>query len=226
MDAVYICRHGNNEELRYSLRTVHNLKEVNNVWVIGGKPHWYTGNFIPVNASNKYMHAVTNLHVLTKTAQISEEFILMNDDFYVIKPVDKMLTYNEGFLLNKIVKYNQFNPNSKYTNKLKKTHLLLKDKLGREPLSFELHTPMKMTKKGLSKALKHDVLWRSYYGNMFNVDTVEAQDVKIYRHGARDPNKYNYRNKDFPFISSEDRSFMFVRDKMLGLYKNPSQYEG
>ena len=126
MDAVYICRHGNNEELRYSLRSIENLKEVNNVWVIGGKPNWYVGNHIPVQSSTKYTHAITNLHVLTRQKQISEEFILMNDDFFVIKPVDKLETYHEGLLLDKIIKYQKFNPNSKYTNWLKKTHLFLK----------------------------------------------------------------------------------------------------
>lgn len=227
MDAVYICREGNNEELRYSLRTIHNLKEVENVYVIGGKPNWYKGEYIPVNSSNKYQHAITNLHVLTKTHTISEEFILMNDDFFVIKPVDKLLTYDEGLLLNKIIKYNKFNPNSKYTNWLKNTHLFLKDRLKAEPLSFELHIPMKMTKTGLAEALKYNILWRSYYGNMFTYDSVETQDVKIYRPGALDPNKYDYKNKDFPFISTEDRSFMYVRDKMLlTRFSKPSQYEG
>lgn len=226
MDAVYICRHGNNEELRFSLRSIENLKQVDNVWVIGGKPHWYTGNFIPVKSSDKYNHAITNLHVLTNTKSISEKFILMNDDFFTIKPVEKLETYNEGLLLNKIIKYEKFNPNSKYSNWLKKTHAHLVELLNREPLSFELHVPMKMTKKGLKQALEAEILWRSYYGNMFVSKTVETEDVKIYRHGSRDPNQYNYKNKDFPFISSEDRSFLFVRDKMLlHRFPNKSKYE-
>lgn len=227
MDAVYICRHGNNEELRFSIRSLQNLKQVKNVWVIGGKPKWYTGNHVEVTGSDKYNHAITNLHVLTKNAKISEKFVLMNDDFYVIKPVNKLEYYYEGTLSDKIVKYNQFNPNSKYTKYLQKTRDLLLKQTRTEPLSYELHIPMVLTKTGLKEALKYNVLWRSYFGNTNNVGGEEMKDVKIYHPTARDPNRFKYdANQHVSFISSEDRSFLYVRDRVLrNLFPQPSKYE-
>jgi hypothetical protein len=225
MDAVYICRYGINEELRYSLRTVHNMKEVENVWVIGGKPSWYIGNYIPVPAAQKYIHAYNNFRALVKNKDISEEFILMNDDFYIIDEVEKLETFNDGLLSKKIKQYEGFLPNSKYTQRLKTTREILLEKLGREPLSFEVHIPMKMTKTGLKDALQYNALWRSYYGNVFNVETVETKDVKLYKLGARDPNQLNYKKHPSPFVSSEDASIMLVKNKFLQSFKTPSQYE-
>ena len=48
MDLVYICKPGDNEELRYSIRSaVKNLK-FDNLYLVGGKPDWYDGKFIAV----------------------------------------------------------------------------------------------------------------------------------------------------------------------------------
>ena len=38
MNFIYICRVGENEELRYSIRSVLNSFPEANIWVIGGKP--------------------------------------------------------------------------------------------------------------------------------------------------------------------------------------------
>ena len=46
MDIVYNCRPGKqNEELRYSIRSVMENLPHDNLWVVGGKPEWYTGNY-------------------------------------------------------------------------------------------------------------------------------------------------------------------------------------
>ena len=49
MDFVYICKEGVNEELKYSIRSVVESFPESNIWVVGGKPDWYTGNYIQVN---------------------------------------------------------------------------------------------------------------------------------------------------------------------------------
>ena len=62
MDLVYICGPGDNEELRYSIRSaVKNLK-FDNLWVVGGKPKWYVGNYLEViQNKSKYTNARNNL---------------------------------------------------------------------------------------------------------------------------------------------------------------------
>lgn len=62
-----------------------NLKH-DNLWVVGEKPNWYTGNFIHVPAvATKYTNARRNLERICASSEISDSFILMNDDFYVMK---------------------------------------------------------------------------------------------------------------------------------------------
>lgn len=170
---------------------------------------------------------MTNLHVLANHPKITEKFVLMNDDFFVIKPVNKLEYYHEGKLSDKIEKYKQFNPNSKYTKYLQKTREVLMQKTNIEPLSYELHIPMVLTKTVLKEALKHNILWRSYFGNTQNVSGEEMKDVKIYHPTARDPNRFKYdANQHVSFISSEDRSFIYVRDRVLrNLFPEPSKYE-
>ena len=52
MNFIYICRIGENEELRYSVRSVLNSFPEAVIWVIGGKPDWYVGNYIYVDQNN------------------------------------------------------------------------------------------------------------------------------------------------------------------------------
>jgi hypothetical protein len=84
MDFVYICKPGDNEELRYSIRSVLYSFPDANIWLVGGKPSWYSGNYIYVDQKHhKYANAINNLHAICDSNEISEEFVLMNDDFFI-----------------------------------------------------------------------------------------------------------------------------------------------
>jgi hypothetical protein len=86
MDFVYICKDGINEELKYSIRSVVESFPEATIWVVGGKPDWYTGNYIKVEQKeSKYKNAVKNLETICFSEEISQSFVLMNDDFYIIK---------------------------------------------------------------------------------------------------------------------------------------------
>ena len=91
MDIVYICRDGDNEELRYSIRSaVKNLPH-DNLWVVGGKPDWYSGPYIEVPQDKAYYrNARTNIRTIIKSNKISNTFILMNDDFFIMNKVDSL----------------------------------------------------------------------------------------------------------------------------------------
>ncbi len=89
-DFVYICKDGANEELKYSIRSVVESFPEANIWLVGGKPEWYTGNYIEVEQKDsKYKNAVKNLQIICLSQEISESFILMNDDFYIIKKIKR-----------------------------------------------------------------------------------------------------------------------------------------
>ena len=229
MDFVYICKDGDNEELRYSIRSVMASFPNAKVWLVGGRPSWYTGDFIFIQQrSAKYINAVNNLKAICASEDISEEFVLMNDDFYIIKPIDSVETFHGGLLLDKINLYKKISQKSGYIFKLEKTFDKLRDLGLKSPLDYELHLPMIMEKKKLKITLKHgsDFLWRSMYGNLFNVGGVQIEDVKVYTEGPLTAKSYQIKNKEHRYLSSTDTSFIMLYDNILkDLFKTKCIYE-
>jgi len=217
MDLVYICRDGENEELRYSIRSaVKNLPH-DKIWVVGGKPDWYTGNHIQVNQTrSKYVNARNNLKAVCSEEGISDSFILMNDDFYIINKVRSVPYMYSGTLDDKIEnREGTFNGNS-YTTLLRETLGYLSRKKKSLILDYELHVPMVMEKKKLEKILKLSGLWRSIYGNIFDVGGIKIRDVKVYTKTNKFYNSsYDINNLEYDYLSSDDSSFEMVKSSVL-----------
>jgi hypothetical protein len=228
MDFVYICRDGENEELRYSIRSVLLSFPEAKVWVVGGKPKWYSGNHVFLEQdNNKYVNAVNNLKAVCNTPDISNNFILMNDDFFIIKKIETVEQFYNGLLSEKIDKFIKITGSSMYIKKLITTNNKL-NKLGfTKPLDYELHVPMPMHKAGLLYILNEypECLWRSMYGNLFNVGGSQMEDVKVYknkRHAARSAQI----TKNSIYLSTEDTGLTIMVDNIFKeLLTNPSPYE-
>ena len=218
MDFVYICKDGINEELRYSIRSVVESFPDSNIWVVGGKPPWYIGNYINVKqVLTKYRNAIQNLNTICNSNEISEEFVLMNDDFYIVKNINIIETYHGGLLLDKINLYQKINPNSNYTRKLSATYKKIKSLGIESPLDYELHVPMVMEKKKLKQILQNNdqFLWRSIYGNVFNVGGDQMEDVKVYSRGPLVLKSYNIKKDEHIYLSSADNSFDMILNTIL-----------
>lgn len=225
MDLVWICRNGENEELRYSIRSATQNLEHESVWVVGGKPDWYRGNSIKVKQSlgEKYNNAKNNLLTIINSNQISDEFILMNDDFFTLKET-KLKPYFSGTLQERLDRNIRLSPNSAYTAKIQQTMEMLESLGYQEPLDYSIHVPMALDKQRLSEALDFPLI-RSAYGNIAQVGGEQRSDVKIYSGSLYNGMSYK-PNKDSDFISTDDGSFPFVKDKLLDhLFPNPTVYE-
>lgn len=226
MDLVYICRRGDNEELRYSLRSIEKNFPNQTVWVVGYKPNWYNGNFVPIeDISSKFNNIRIATLAICDIKEISNNFILMNDDFFLLKPIKRMPTFNGGLLANKIVRYRQVAPTSAYSILLKQTFDYLKYLGIDNPIDYDLHVPMPMNKQKLSCLKGVTASLRSVYGNVYGIKSKQITDVKTY-------SKNNYmktlqvENLDPTFISSEDDSFGSLRRKvLLDMFPEPSKYE-
>jgi hypothetical protein len=217
MDLVYICRNGNNEELRYSIRSaVKNLPH-DKIWVVGGKPDWYTGDYIEVNqGKSKYRNARNNLKAICNAKEISESFILMNDDFYIVNKIDSIPYMYAGTLSDKIKQRDDIFNGNTYTALLRQTLGSLSRKNINTALDYELHVPMIMEKKKLSKVLGFSGLWRSLYGNIFAVGGVKISDVKVYDTKNKFyRNSYNIKNLKYDYLSSNDDSFETIKTLIL-----------
>jgi hypothetical protein len=229
MDFVYICKDGHNEELRYSIRSVMASFPDAKVWLVGGKPLWYVGSHIAVQQkSAKYINAINNLKAICSSEDISEEFVLMNDDFYIVAKIESVETLHGGLLLDKINNYKKITQQSGYISKLEKTFVKLTDLGITSPLDYELHVPMIMEKKKLKSVLRHgsEFLWRSMYGNIFKVGGSEMVDVKVYTEGPLVAKSYEIKNKQHRYLSSTDSSFQMLYSIILkDLFKSKSIYE-
>lgn len=225
---IYICRPGNNEELRYSIRSVATFYPDSTIWVVGGKPDWYKGNFIHVEQkSNAFKNVRTNLSAIINNNKIPEDIIIMNDDFFFVKPIDELPLYVSGTLEDKIKIYEENDISTSYVNRLVDLEAHCK-KFRNPPLDFELHVPMQVNKKKLVKVVNENVMWRSNYGNRFASDE-EIQiidDVKVYPKGQYDFKNYDYLSLKYPFVSTMDTSFADVSRNMLRkMFPSKSKYE-
>ncbi len=220
MDLVYFCRDGENEELRYSIRSaVKNLPH-DNLWVVGKKPDWYSGNFINVDKfGDSYDKVREALKVASNTEEISEEFILMNDDFFIVKPVSEVEHFYIGTLKDRI----ESRRSGGYSRLLQKTHKDLSDRKYKDPLDYELHIPMRMTKTGVARIIEMPGLWRSSFGNVFAVGGTQRNDVKLYTHEDWESRTDLY---DSEYLSTNDKSFPQMYKKIFkDMFPEPSVYE-
>lgn len=228
MNFVYICKDGENEELRYSIRSV--VKNTNNpkIWVVGGKPDWYVGNHISVlQNQHKYQNALNNLRAACASEEIPEDFILMNDDFYITNKINEVKIYNNGLLEDQINQYHDIGVRSTYLQRLGKTYAYLQRRNIPNPISYELHVPMPMKKSKLITILEenYSTLWRSKYGNTFNIGGETVKDVKVHKSGLLAALSYNQDKEQIPYLSSADTSFMFLLDYLTTNFSEKSTYE-
>lgn len=229
MNFVYICRGGENEELRYSLRSVVDSFPDANVWIVGGIPKWYSGDKISIEQNaGKWANAINNLVAIIESKDIPEEFILMNDDFFITKKIDSIKHYHEGPILDKIEKYNELKMDPNYVKKLGHTYARLQRMGVDNPISYETHTPMTMLKERLSEIMQYcpPSLWRSMYGNVHQVGGEQIKDVKVYYRDRFASISHDYTASDLPILSTDDESFVTVRDLVLKKkFAKRSKYE-
>ena len=225
---VYICRDGENEELRYSLRSVQTFYPNSTVWVVGGKPSWYSGNYIKVKQVAYSLENVRNSLVeIINHPEIPDQIVIMNDDFFFVRYVPNIGAYVSGTLYNKILFNKENGINSTYIKRL--NGLLRHCKQYKDsPLDFETHAPMLASKSKLSSIVNDQVMWRSNYGNRFLGDSeVEIiEDVKMYSDPKYAFKSYNPLTFKYPFFSTQDNSFEIAYQTILkNMFCIPSKYE-
>jgi hypothetical protein len=231
VDVVYLVRPGDaNDELRYSLRSLSNLPH-DRVWIAGHKPAWVSNvRHLPtVQASSKHHNAFGNLLAALRCDDISAEFVLMNDDFFITSPLPSVPTLHRGPVTDVVAEYRRMFPRgSLYTTAMQATMEWLQAQGIPEPLSYELHTPMVIDRAGMLEVIARaeddgvDVQrfhYRTAWGNLVGVGGVRVEDCKVYtRHHATIPK---------PFASTTDATFRdgYVGRMLRGMTVRPGPYE-
>ena len=219
LDVVYYVRPGErNPELRYSLRSLSNLPH-GRVLLVGHKPTWVQGveyvrgNEIGTTEGN----AIGNLRLACEHAG-SDRFVVFNDDFFVMEPMDEVPSLHAG-PLSKIA-----HGATTYRRQLQEAARLLEAAgfLPRDLLAWTLHIPVVVDRERLSTVLRMVgtrrpiAEWRTVYGNYWGVTGEEASDVKVRRRTDA---------PDGPFLSTQDATFEFVASRIKRAFPTPSPYE-
>jgi hypothetical protein len=204
---VYICRNGENEELRYSIRSIEKYFSSAEIWVVGGRPNWYSGKYIEVKDIGSKFQNINNCYKnIIKDNRIGIDFVIMNDDFFLLSNKNNY-NYYDGTIKDKINSHIEINGNSSYARALKGCVKALKERGIEQPLNYDVHTPMTLNKANLAEVIDLSLAPRSMYGNIFLSDGIKIKDVKIYKRSTNID-----LTKDF--ISTEDNSFTLIKDKL------------
>jgi len=240
MDIVYLVKNSvenDSEELRYSLRSLKNIPH-GTVYIVGEKPDWVTNvTFIEVpQLGLKNANWEKSLRTAAAREELSEEFIMMNDDFVIMKPIDAIPLNNFGPMADVIAHYDERYPDGNwYADSLRDQYNVLTKKGFTNLLSYELHAPLVLNKNKVLQLYREVTeplgQFRSYYGNYFHLGGVTVPDVKIFMVARHNDPRYNEDPeaylKDQTFLSSTGGAFKadipggYVR----ALFPEKSEYE-
>ena len=229
LDIVYCVKSGEpNEELRYSLRSLKNMPH-NKVWIFGFAPNWVNRETVNVvemkqNGNSKWEKCADSLRKIADTKELTEDFIWFNDDFFVLKPIEKLDYWYDRDLESRchdfFVAFKGKAVN--YPARLTQAKFALAD-ANLPTLNYELHLPIIFNRKKFKK------LWklypgvgakRSLYCNTYGVKGEQRPDCKVYQ-------TYQKANLKIDFISTSDASFKDgqVGKQIRNMFKEKCEYE-
>ena len=230
LDVVYFVKDGlHNEEFRYSLRSVCLNLPHKRVWVFGGCPT----NIVPdirvrvAQSGKTKWDRVRNMFLTAcENKEVSDDFVLFNDDFFVMKPVTEIKPYYRCTLDKHIslLESKYLNRSNEYTRLLRRCRDNL-TKRGITPLSYELHIPFIFNKNKLLQMLNtfpEQHCTRTMYGNLYGVGGERVNDVKVF---SIKPG-FDYRTSTF--LSTDDSVVNVNNDIWRYLQKqfpHKSEYE-
>ena len=202
LDIIYFVKDGvRNEELRYSLRSVDANMPHKRVWIFGGCPT----NIVPdvrvrvAQTGKTKWDRVRNMYkIVCENKEITDNFIMFNDDFFVMQPTDH-ITPLHRCTLDEHIRILEPSKPSPYSRLLRGCKEAIKNDT---PLSYELHTPFIFNKKLLMDVLntfsdQHCI--STIYGNLYYAkQSEEHRDVKIFNTHP----DFDYKNSRF--LSTDD----------------------
>ena len=185
-DIVYILKEDiNSEELRYSLRSVCKNFEYNKVWFYCGCPDDIKPDvYVPFKQTgkNKLELVRSTYEAIADNDEITENFWLFNDDFFILKPYNQEIPKINGTLEHLVMDIRKRNgQESYYTSAIRNTASILKSK-GYDTLSYACHVPILLNRGKVKEVLAEfptNATFRSSYGNYVKMGGELVDDVKI-----------------------------------------------
>ena len=226
MDIVYILKEDvTAEELKYSLRSLVNFPH-DKVWIYGGCPDGIKPDvYVPFTQKGMmpWEKVISTIQAVARNKEITEDFWLFNDDFYVMKPVEPV-TYYDRTLFRRIqqVEKSRGGGRSLYSQMLRRTREALQSE-GYKTFNYEVHLPMLINRKkadALIQKYPKMVMFRSMYGNVYNIGGEQHKDMKI-----ANPNLEPPKDCDYLSTADGDMSETAVGRFIMARFKEPCKYE-
>jgi len=225
-----------NEELRYTIRSIEKNMPGHEIWFSGYCPRIFSQKVNVVEnttfGDNKYWRSHHNQLAAVKDSRVSDPFLLFNDDFFVMEPIEEFVDYHRGPLVESIARLEKQVGASGYLNGMKLTLDILKELGVADPLDYGLHIPLTIHKKEWLKAWKirkkyadnpYPVHMRTLYGNLANVAQYENRmdDVKI-----SDPSVITGFDRDFLSTMRDSFTGGHVGQHVREQFSSVSKLEG
>lgn len=205
----------NNEEIRYSIRSVAKHLPVKKIFIVGEKPSFVSDEIIHIpfaeaNGNKAYRIAMKIRHACEI---INEPFYLFADDYFILKPLKQIGVYSKGRL----------NP-SEVRNHIYKHYIYVTEKYliesGNTTHNFDCHRPFLIDPE---KFKLLDYVWhpektfvvKSIYGNLVGSKKFEV---------LPDPKKNKIDYSDWMF-SSDDANWRYIRDEIRNMFNTKTKYE-
>lgn len=179
MDVLYYIGSGsnrNNMELRYSLRALEKHgQNIDRVFIVGNKPEFLRNvEYLWVDDKYEWWRNAFEKTKAAIKAGISDEFLLMNDDFFMLEDFDaeKYPYFYRGQLPETSTR--------QYIDVLLNTRKILKAE-GKTTKHFGVHCPMRIVGKQyleLEKYINAPFSPRCMYGNLFVKNARNVEDCK------------------------------------------------
>ena len=197
LPVVYVYKRTSDKgkELRYSMRTLSNLKNWNGeVYVAGDREDWFSPNVKVIDgfirSHEKHIDQENKLKKITEDNRF-DSFIYFNDDFYVTEPTEIKPLYD-----GRLVEYQGSNGWQRAKADTKK---YLEEMGMKEPKNYDIHVPMVLESEKLAVVLamireqKKRLQPRSIYGNMYGIGGKQYKDRKTQTHRLLDGNLLSTR---------------------------------
>lgn len=244
IDAIYPLGTGSklhNEEIRYSIRSLMaNAQNLGKIYIIGEKPKFLEFGERLIHIPYKEIHGPyrntwEKLRVAAEDDRISEKFVWMNDDFYIVKKFDasNIPYYTRGGTLLSMRSGTRFlkdlqiaDIHQSYHRCLKNTlTALLKRKL--PTFAFATHQPVNFEKKkvlALYREFRHELQppyglsFRCCYGNFYRLPYVVRPTYIVKQRWQIPPGR-------LAFATHKDVDPNLFRRKLAVMFPNRSIFE-
>lgn len=244
LDIVYPIRRtrNGNEELRYSLRSVEKYLPHRKIYLYSSSAiEWVSPEVETILAQELTtgVNASVNSKLLKacQNAKISDPFILMNDDFFALKPIEELPYYTTGSLMDEINARRSYDRFRMFLDSTRDK--IERDYLVKNPLNFEIHLPMVMDKQTLRQVLlKYPTSIRRslyVYEWLKHHDELNTKfldhDCKLYMFaewpypGVEMMSLKDIESSGSPWVSTSDQYWSAFRQVAIRIFEKKSKYE-